>query len=340
MRNNVLRSSVFAMSFLSSEERVRHEAAAVLNQSTKKSRSLPFVSPVATKLTAVRFEPRRFSKPRALISHWNTYLDEAEDAGSPMVAFPELTGLCALGLLPGANQVIAALQDGLRDTDTLRDTALETVQTMQGFVGEFFLNAFSELARGHRMLLAAGGFYVVENGEILNRQYLFSENGEVLTHQDKLILSPLERAAGVRACPAITPADTRIGRVALLTASCAPHYEPFIAASALGCRVVTAGASPFGEDTGLLRCRAQEQGLCVVSAGARGGQDFGLSLATDPVIYAPRTPMRSTRDGIAPAGKTRTVTARVDLSAEAPRFDRYTADRNDAFFAALLSDHK
>lgn len=332
--NGVLRSSIFAMSFISSDDKVREEARnAVLKKG--EPRELPFVTPAGTKLSAVEFSPRRHKKLRDAISDMNEYVAEAAASGSPFVAFPELTGLAFLGVLPRSVKIIDALREELSEHPIKKTLGYELALQTQGCIGEIFFNAFSEIARGNRMLIAAGGFYVTEGKTVKNRQYLFSETGEVLIYQDKLILSPLENELGITSGDEITYADTRIGRMALLTASCAPHYEPFAAAAALGCRMVVAGASPFGEDISLLRCRAQEQGLCAVSPGLKGGEDFGLSLDTAPVIYAPRATLR-TRDGIAPAGKGKLgITARVDLSGTTT-IDHYSSDRNGAFFAKML----
>lgn len=332
--NGVLRSSIFAMSFISSDDKVREEAReAVLKKG--EPRELPFVTPTGTKLSAANFSPRRHKKLRDVIADINEYVAEASAAGSPFVAFPELTGLTFLGVLPRAGKIIDALREDISDPYVRRDLGYELASQTQGCIGEIFFNAFSEIARGNRMLIAAGGFYVTEGKTFRNRQYLFSETGEVLIYQDKLILSPLENALGAVPGEEITFADTRIGRMALLTASCASHYEPFAASAALGCRMVVAGASPFGEDTSLLRCRAQEQGLCVASPGLKGGEDFGLSFNTEPVVYAPRTTLR-TRDGMAPAGKGNFgITARVDLSGTTA-LDHYSSDRNAAFFAKML----
>jgi len=332
--NGVLRSSVFAMSFISSDDKVREDAReAVLKKG--EPRELPFVTPTGTKLSATQFHPRRHKKLRDAIIDINEYVAEAAAAGSPFVAFPELTGLSLLGVFPRFTKIIAALREDISDISSRKGLGYELASQTQGCIGEIFFNAFSEIARGNRMLIAAGGFYVTEGRTLRNRQYLFSEMGEVLIYQDKLIPSPLESELGVMPGDEITFADTRIGRMAMLTASCASHYEPFAASAALGCRMVVAGASPFGEDISLLRCRAQEQGLCVVSPGLKGGEDFGLSFDTAPVIYAPRATLR-TRDGIAPAGKgSLGITARVDLSGTTA-LDHYSSDRNPAFFAKML----
>ena len=331
MRNGALRSGVFAMSFLSNDERVRQEAKAVLRGQA--AQSLPFVTPAATKLTAVNFTPRRFSKIRDLIADFDSYLRAASAAASPFVAFPELTGLVTLGTLPRAKSALCALREELSDPETGAQAAKEAVQLTQGCVGEIFLNLFSELARTRKLLIAAGGFYVLEGDCIRNRQYLFSETGEVLIHQDKLILSETERRLGVVPCGVLTPADTRIGKIALLTASCARHYEPFFACAALGCRIVAAGASPFGEDASLLHCRAAEEALCVVSPGLLGGEDFSLSFSSPAEIHTPRAAPRPRRE------KTeiqKTLTSRTDLSAGGAALDHFASDRNTAFFSALL----
>lgn len=332
--NGVLRSSIFAMSFMSNDDKVREEAREVLKKKGE-MRDLPFVTPAGTKLSAAKFIPRRRKKLRDAIADINEYVAEAAASGSPFIAFPELTGLSFLGVLPRAQKIVSALREDLSDPSARKQLGFELASQTQGCIGEIFFNTFSEIARGNRMLIAAGGFYVTEGRTFRNRQYLFSETGEVLIYQDKLILSPFESELGVMPGREITFADTRIGRMALLTASCAPHYEPFAASAALGCRMVVAGASPFGEEISLLRCRAQEQGLCVVSPGLSGGEDFALSYDAEPVVYAPRTTLR-TRDGIASFGKgERTVTARVDLSTTAS-LDHYSSDRNSAFFAKLL----
>lgn len=331
MHNSPLRSGVFAMSFLSNDERIRQEVKAILRGQT--TGTLPFVTPAATKLTAVNFEPRRFGKVRELIADFDSYLRCASAAASPFVAFPELTGLVVLGVLPRAKSALSLLREELSHPDTRAQAAKEAVQLTQGCVGEIFLNLFSELSRARKLLIAAGGFYVYENGRLRNRQYLFSETGEVLTHQDKMILSPFEREIGVSPCDTLTPADTRIGKIALLTASCAPHYEPFFAAGALGCRIVTAPASPFGEETALLRCRAAEQALCVVSPGLHGGGDFSLSLSFPPEIWTPRGAPHTRRE---PGSDSKTLTARADLSSRSVSLDHFTADRNAAFFSALF----
>lgn len=136
----------------------------------------------------------------------------------------------------------------------------------------------------------------------------------------------------------LSPGQTPVGRVALLSASCLPNYEPFFAAAAAGCTVATAGATPFTAVSDLARYRAQESGLCLLCPGIGGDGAFAIASASPAMIAAPRAATRS-RDGRA-AGPLQqpVVTARVDLERAASQFDLYSADRNPAFFQALL-DH-
>jgi len=328
---SALRASVFAMSLLSTDNRVRLQTRQLFPDGF--ANELPFVSPVGTRLTAAHFTPRCCRDLRAAAALFDAPLREAAAQGSPFVAFPELSGLALLGLLPRCERVLASLRRRFSAEAGRAGAAREAVQIAQGFLSETFLNMFSVLARGHRMLIAAGGFYVWEEGALRNRQYLFAENGDLLGYQDKMILSDFERAMGVVPCGKLEPMETRIGRIALLTASCARHYEPFAVASGLGCRVATVGASPFGEDLSPLAARAREQALVLVSAGLGASAPFFLSEESAPRVFLPQGGVRSLP---ADAEGAAALTARVDLSG-APLFDHYTADRNPAFFASLLA---
>ncbi len=327
---NALRASVFAMSFLTSDNHVRLQARSLFRDGFV--RDLPFVDEVSTKLTAACFTPRGCRDLREAADMFDAPLREAEAQESPFVAFPELSGLALLGLLPRHEQVLSSLRAGLSRGRDVAAAAREAVQISQGFLSEVFLNTLSVLARGHRMQIAAGGLYVWEDGELRNRQYLFSENGDLLGWQDKLILSPFEREMGVVPARRLTPIETRVGRVVMLPASCARHYEPFAAAAAMGCRIVTAGASPFGGDTAPLVHRAREQSLVLVCPGLGKSDLFPSSREIPAEIFLPR------RRVSAKPGETggKSVTARVDLSG-APAFDHYTADRSLSFFVNLLS---
>lgn len=315
------------MSYLSNAERVR---GAVDKLSVRPSKNLSFTSPIGVKLCAVRLEAKPFHRLADYTAGMNRYIAEAVSAGAQMVAFPELTGMLAMTLMPGFSSLLKDLQNLEQDWENLSEAFRLTVEAVNGFVGEIYLNTFSRLSEAHRVIIAAGSVYTTENGRIFNRQYLFGEDGKVAGTQDKLFPSPLERKLGVSEGSRLTPAETKLGLVALLGGWESAQFEPYYVASAMGCPIAITGASPVGGDPALARYRAQEARMAVVCPGLAGGGAFGLDLSFDPAIYAPLSATR-TRDGIVAADARDTLTARVDLEKITGQFDLYSADKNYEF---------
>ena len=330
-----LKASAFAMSYLSNEEKVRAQVRALHLHTEKPA---PFVGAGGVKVSAVRFTPKLYKNIRDFIADINGYVAAAAASGSQLVAFPELCGMAVMSVMPGFGALHAELQ-ALRtaDIEAQSDALFTVCETVQGFVGEIFHNTFSQLAKSHRIIIAAGGLYQLEDKQLFNRQFLFSETGEVAGVQDKLFLSDWEAQAGVTAGGRVTPGDTHIGRVALLGGLALSHYEPFLIAATGGCAFAVADASPFAAtEYALARFRAQEQGLCILSPGLAAGGAYDLPFAAPAGIYVPRAAARS-RDGVAAEGSDQAVvTARVDLVRAASQFDLYSDDKNPRFFQRLL----
>lgn len=329
-----LKASAFAMSYLSNEERVRSQ---VCNLHPNTDKPAPFVGAGGIKVSAVCLTPRFYKNIRDYIAHMNDYVAAAAASGSQMVAFPELCGMVAMSVMPGFSALYADLKKLKEaDVETQKDALFTLCETVQGFVGEIFHNTFSQLAQSHRIIIAAGGLFQLEDKKLYNRQFLFSETGEVAAIQDKLFLTPWERQVGVTAGTRVTPGDTHIGRVALLDGLALKHYEPFWIAAASGCTFAVTSASPFiVTDYALTRYRAQEQGLCILSPGLFGGKRCDFCFSAPAGIYAPRAATRS-RDGIAAEGTDQVLTARVDISRATAQFDLYSDDKNPRFFQRLL----
>ncbi len=330
-----LKASAFAMSYLSTEEKVRAQVRSLHPHTEKPA---PFVGAGGIKVSVVRFTPKLYKNIRDYIADMNDYVAGAAASGSQLVAFPELSGMVAMSVMPGFSSLYADLQK-LKEADieAQGDALLTVCETVQGFVGEIFHNTFSQLAKSHRIIIAAGGLYQLEGRQLYNRQFLFSETGEVAGIQDKLFLSPWEEQAGVTAGVRVTPGDTHIGRIAMLDGLGLKHYEPFLIAAAGGCAFAIAGASPFSvTDYTLARYRAQEQGLCILSPGFAANRHCGPLSPSPAGIYVPRAAIRS-RDGVATEGMEQPVlTARVDLVRAASQFDLYSDDKNLRFLQRLL----
>ncbi len=101
------------------------------------------------------------------------------EATAPVPVHGALAGEDGALRLDGASDV-AALRDlfrreALRDEDAVR-------------------SVWSELARTHRVWIVAGSIFVVDGeGELRNRAWVFSPDGDVAYHQDKVFLTPFER---------------------------------------------------------------------------------------------------------------------------------------------------
>lgn len=336
-----LKASAFAMSYISNEEKVRTLARAVAPRSDNHA---PFIGAGGIKVAAVRFDLRPYKGLHDFIYDINEYIDFACAAGSHLIAFPELSGMAALSIMPKYPMIASHLAKLKNASSEQHAAALYAVcESCQGFLSEIFHNTFSVLARNHRVIIAAGGLYQIENKKLYNRQFLFSDDGSVAGMQDKLLLSAAEKRLGVSAGEQLTPADTHIGRVALLSGSMLPHYEPFWLARAMDCSIAVAGASPFLiSDSDLARFRAQEERLCIVSPSLCGGESLGLGLSfsAPAAVYAPRSATR-TRDGIASSeGENRCACARVDLERAKMQIDLYSDDRNARFMQHLVSVKK
>ncbi|MBR7150072.1 MAG: hypothetical protein IKD01_03570, partial [Oscillospiraceae bacterium] len=270
----------------------------------------------------------------------NSYIAEPAAQGSALVAFPELCGMETMTLMPRFSNILSDLHRlKSADEEEKREAFFTVCETVQGFVSEIFLNVFSQLARSHRMIIAAGGIYQIENGKLYNRQFLFSEEGDVIGIQDKLFLSPAERMLGVTAGEKLVPGVSRIGKIALLGGEVAQHYEPFWIASRLRCRYAVTSASPFGSpDLELLRFRAQEQELCILAPGLVGGRELRLSFDSPAGIFVPRD-LCDDQSGVLAGGCDRLITGKVDFVRCADSFDLYSADKNIRFFSNLVKDN-
>ena len=272
----------------------------------------------------------------------NSYVAPAAAEGSALIAFPELCGMTAMSLMPGFSSLCAEWRRlKTASPETQREAMFAVCETVQGFVSEIFLNTFSQLARSHRIIIAAGGVYQTENGKLYNRQFLFNEEGEVSAVQNKLFLTSFESALGVSAGEKITPGATRIGSIAMLGGSSLRHYEPFWISAAMGCRFVVASASPYiVTEHKLARFRAQEQGVCLLLPGCSGGSDFGISLSSPAGIYAPRAAVDDHSGIAAESWDSPSVTAMVNPARAAEEFDMYSADKNIRFFRRLIKNEE
>ena len=317
-----LRSAAFSASLKYSVQKI-HQAVDRLE--ILPSRNVDFVNRQAVKLAAVRLDLRRYSKLEDYVSHMNSFMARAAAEGAQFVAFPELTGMVPLLLLPKFDRILQDVRSLERSDENLREAFHLLMHTFAGFVDEVFVSTFSALASDWNLPVAAGSYYAFEGEQIVNRQLMFDQGGKLIGLQDKLILSELEHRLGVSAGDRVEVFDTALGRVALLTACDAATFEPFWIAEARGADIVVAGADPLGAAADTALYRANENHLCVVSPGVVVDTDM-LRHSAPAAIRAPFATTRG-QDGLIIEGGEVAV-GRVDLDRIAADFDVYSADQN------------
>jgi predicted amidohydrolase len=292
------------------------------------SRNAEFVNRQAVKVGAVRLEYRRHTRLEDYIAQMNGYMQRAAAEGAQLVAFPELSGLMALWLLPGAQRLESDILALDPDANNLQEAFLLAMDSFGGFLDELFVGVFSGLARAWNLPVAAGSYYTPDGGRVVNRQMLFDGEGALIGLQDKLYLSDLERKMGVSPGEQVAVFDSPVGRIALLTAQDALSFEPFWLAKALGADLVIAGADPFGRAPDATLYRANENRLCIVGPGIV--VDSPLLRHSMPAFI--KAPFAATRgqDGLVIEGGEVAV-GRADLDRIAADFDVYSADQNPQF---------
>lgn len=329
-----MRMSAFAASVKYSEKKTE---AAIDRLDIVPSRNADFINPRAIKPGAVRLEYKRHSRLEDYVSHLSGYIAKAAAEGAQLVAFPELTGLMALSLLPGFSRLERDITNLDKSDENLREGFMLAMDSFGGYIDEMFVGIFSGLARAWNLPIAAGSYYTPDGGRIVNRQLLFDGEGALIGLQDKLFLSELERRLGVSAGEELKVFDSPVGRICLLTAGDTLSFEPFWIAEALGADMVIAGADIFDKTPDIAAYRANENRLCIISPGFVVDSPL-LRRSAHSAILAPFAATRG-QDGTVIEGGDVAV-ARVDLERIAADFDVYSADQNPAFVRRFCTTPK
>lgn len=324
-----LKLSAFAMSYLSSGERVREIVEA---QPTKHSTNLNFVTVSGIKVAAVSLPLKHYRNIPDYVSVINERIAQAVQAGAQLIAFPELCGMLPLTMAPGFGGIYNDITHLEASDDNYRQAFMAVCEAGLGFCGEIYLNTFSRLAQAYGVMIASGSIFCWEEGSIKNRSFLFDEKGRVVGSQDKLFLSPIERLLGVASGGEIHVIKTKLGGIGLFTVDDLKNFEPFVIGSALGLDIAVAAASITDLDFSMARYRASESNSCIVVPTYCEGGEFGRSFVHPAAIYAPLSSTRSKDGVICRAEPCEAAIARVDVTKIKSSFDVYTADKNTDFY--------
>jgi predicted amidohydrolase len=106
--------------------------------------------------------------------HSERWVAEAAKQGAQLLLFPEY----------GAMELVSTFPEEIRSNIRKQVVSLDAIK-MQ------FCSVFEKLARKYQVIIVAPSIPVIENGENLNRAYVFSSNGPI-GYQDKFFMTRFE----------------------------------------------------------------------------------------------------------------------------------------------------
>ncbi len=299
-------------------------------------KNLDFTDSRAIRVAAVQYQYETYHTLREYIQALNDHIADAVKNGAQMVVFPELIGLSSLSLVPFYEKVRQKFQQ-LGGKNRILE---HWVRGYSNFLFETYYHTFSLLAAHHRVYLAAGSCYRVDDKALYNRGFLFGPDGAAVLSQDKLFLSSRERAMGVQPGETVETAATAFGTVAMLLGQDEDYYEPFKIASLSGVDlVVVCGMDPAPyqcfRDLDGVASRAFECNLFCVKAAAVGRFITGEELEACSGVYGPPAIAKQPHGVIAQAqssNQRETVYARLDLQKLNGGRDHYDAFSNEKLY--------
>lgn len=313
-----------------------------------------YISPNNVKLTAVQLMLEPGMGLDDCLASLCDVVEKAAEDGSDLVCFPEYTGLLPLLTSPTLYDRCIQLLVDLQEDDA---AALQEVQNLFASrlaepLFEGYYNFFSLLASVTHMYIQAGSAIVRAHGQLYNRAYLFGPKGEVVLEQNKIHQTPTEKRLGI--CPGqeVSVADTRLGKVAILTGRDQQVFEAAKAAHLQGAQVLLcpAGLSlaegeAWFSSGAFLRC--QERPVFAVSSWFCGdllgeGREKGLPFRGLAGVYGPCGATKM-GNGIAIQAESTNcdacLTTRVDLERLGREVDLYTSDTNSLIQELLWEEY-
>ncbi|MCW3489462.1 carbon-nitrogen hydrolase family protein [Dethiobacter alkaliphilus] len=272
------------------------------------------------------------------------YMDEmcritnkAARQGVRLLAFPEYSTFPLLGYIPGIEKLAE---------DTATDNQEVSVADLFRFAGPFFNRVahftFSKLASTFGLYIMTGSMpYPVED-RVVNRAFLYGPDGQMLGHQDKVHLMPMEHAWGFSAGDAFNVFDTPLGKLAMPVCMDATYFETFRILERQGAEIVMVPIANAEEYNYWLALRGiwprVQESMVYGIKSALVGQVLGYTLTGKAGIFAPLE-LTPNQDGTLAEAKTfdsqELITATLDLEAlhNLRATHPYLGDQNPALIA-------
>ncbi len=314
------------------------------------STELNFVSKANVKLAVVQMELRPYRSLSDLIEHLQSIIAKAQDYGAQLISFPEYIGLLPLMLSPSLMELVGDFFDALSEEDyeTCREILRFFDEQLSDMLFTCYYNIFALLAHQSKLYIHAGSTLLFSSGKCYERSFLFGPDGEAVLEQDKLFLSPAEKAVGI--CPGedVELCETPLGRIAILPGNDSNFFEPAKAASQLGAHLILCPRTPTEADNQVAeRCgpwmRCQEQALYALVSRFVGKLDT-FQFRGKAAVFAPYEATKTNKTGIVIQSEQNdaedVLCSRVNLEYLDLSVDLYAADSNPAFSMKLAEAYR
>jgi len=326
-----------------------------LAEKLRPSQALDYVSPANIKAAAVQLQLQPAANLRQLVEPLRQLVDQGCRQGAQLIAFPAYMGLWPLSLSPTlAEEVLALVADAREGKFPQARQRLDSLQELSSLLFTWYYNTFALLANQSRLYIHAGSTVLYDQGRWVERGFLFDPRGEVIQEQDKLFLSPGEKALGLSPGSGLDICSSPFGPLATLLGRDSFYFEGAKVARQLGARILICPLLPE-EAPGEVaqRCgpwmRCQEQPLYALAPRLVGPWGGGGELGGHGGIFGPYEASRGSQTGILAQGGTgqQLILSRLDLERLSLTVDLYHGDSNEALgqqltraYAALAQDSK
>ncbi len=303
----------------------------------KASAELNYVNKANVKLAAVQMLLRPYRSLKEMIAHLQDIVEEAQNGGAQLISFPEYVGLLPLLISPTFCRLAEDFIYGLEEQ--AQDKCLEMIDFFSEQLSEMlftcYYNTFALLANRSRLYIHAGSTILKSHGRLYERCFLFGPDGETALEQDKIFLSPREKALGLCAGEDLELCDTPLGRLAILPGKDSYYFESAKAARQLGAQILLCPISPAGQEPEVAqRCgpwmRCQEQAVYAIAPRLTGSLG-SVTFQGKAGIFGPYEATRS-RNGIlaqsADGQQNSVLVSRVNLDYLELPVDLYASDHN------------
>jgi predicted amidohydrolase len=245
-------------------------------------------------VAAVQGELKLMTRVEEYVQLMHRYTKEAVEGGAELVVFPEDNGAHLLGLLPGLGELDPALSmdEALQELTGGVAKVADIFRYLAPVTNQVFHHTFSALARQLGVYIMPGSIIIPdEQGQMVNRSFLYDDTGRLVGSQTKTHLLPLEVSWGLSCGQEVQVFDTPLGKLAFPVCMDASFYETFRLLTLLGAEIILlpiANPEEYNHFKALrgIWPRVQENLVYGVKS-ALVGQAFGLTLTGKAGIYAP-----------------------------------------------------